>query len=160
GGHDLSKLVGGISMLYGLRALDADPATKGIVLVSKPPAPEIAARVLGAAEASAKPGVVVFLGADPASVTGKGGHGANYLAQAADMAVALAKGIDATATPVAISNEMRRTLVGMARAMASSQRYVRGVYSGGTFCFEAQLLHAAGGFRAFSNTPTTGNRAL
>jgi FdrA protein len=34
------------------------------------------------------------------------------------------------------------------------------VYSGGTFCFEAQLVHAAAGIRAFSNTPTAGNRAL
>src|SRR4249920_2851319 len=30
GGHDLSELIGGISMLYGLRALDADPVTKVI----------------------------------------------------------------------------------------------------------------------------------
>src|SRR5215813_13940087 len=144
-------------MLHGFAALDADPATSVIVLVSKPPAPGVVKKVLAAAEASAKPVVVIFLGADPASVTRKGVYGAGYLAQAADMAVALAKGSEATATPVAISNEMRRTLVGMARAMAPSQRYVRGVYSGGTFCFEAQLLHAAGGFRAFSNTPTTGN---
>jgi succinyl-CoA synthetase alpha subunit len=160
GGHDLSAKIGGISMLYGLRALDADPATKVIVLVSKPPAAEIAARVLATAEASAKPVVVIFLGADPASVTRKGVYGASYLAQAADMAVALAKGEAATAVAVAISNDLRRTLSGMARAMAPTQRYVRGIFSGGTFCFEAQLVHAAAGFRARSNTPTAGNRAL
>ena len=38
GGHDLSDTIGGISMLSGLHALDADPETKVIVLVSKPPA--------------------------------------------------------------------------------------------------------------------------
>src|SRR5262245_56526147 len=160
GGHDLSKEIRGISMLYGLRALDGDPATKVIVLVSKPPAPEIAARVLAAAAASAKPVVVIFLGADPASITRNGVHGAAYLAQAADMAVALSKGSEAIAAPVAVPNETRRTLSGFARAMASSQRYVRGIFSGGTFCFEAQLVHAAAGIRAFSNTPTTGNRPL
>ena len=48
--------------------------------------------VLAAAEASAKPVVVIFLGADPASITRNGVHGAAYLAQAADMAVALAQG--------------------------------------------------------------------
>ena len=58
------KPIGGISMLSGLGALDADPATKVILLVSKPPAPEVASRVLAAAEASAKPVVVIFLGAD------------------------------------------------------------------------------------------------
>ena len=160
GGHDLSELIGGISMLYGLRALDADPATKVIVLVSKPPAPDIAARVLAIAEASAKPVVVIFLGGDPAMVTRNGVYGASYLAQAADMAVALSKGGEAAATPVSISNDMRRTLSGLARAMAPVQRHVRGIYSGGTFCFEAQLVHAAAGIRASSNTPTAGNRPL
>jgi hypothetical protein len=147
-------------MLYGLKALDADPATKVIVLVSKPPAPEIAARVLAAAEASAKPVVVIFLGADPASITRKGVYGAGYLAQAADIAVALSKGGEAVAAPIALSSETRRTLSAMARAMAPTQRHVRGIFSGGTFCFEAQLVHAAAGIRAFSNTPTTGNKPL
>jgi len=44
--------------------------------------------------------------------------------------------------------------------MAPTQRTVRGIFSGGTFCFEAQLVHAAAGIRAFSNTPTAGNAAL
>ena len=51
--------------------------------------------MLAAAEASAKPVVVIFLGADPASITRNGVYGAAYLAQAADMAVALAKGGEA-----------------------------------------------------------------
>ena len=37
GGHDLSEAIGGISMLHGLAALDEDPATSVIILVSKPP---------------------------------------------------------------------------------------------------------------------------
>jgi hypothetical protein len=37
---------------------------------------------------------------------------------------------------------------------------VRGIFSGGTFCFEAQLVHAAAGLRAHSNTPTAGNGKL
>src|SRR6478672_10572900 len=63
GGHDLAEAIGGISMLHGLAALDGDPDTKVIVLVSKPPAEAVAAKVLAAAEASAKPVVVIFLGA-------------------------------------------------------------------------------------------------
>jgi hypothetical protein len=42
-----------------------DAATKAIVLISKPPAPEIAARVLAQARLAGKPVVVNFLGADP-----------------------------------------------------------------------------------------------
>ena len=44
--------------------------------------------------------------------------------------------------------------------MAPSQEYVRGIFSGGTFCFEAQLVHAATGITAYSNTPTSGNAIL
>jgi succinyl-CoA synthetase alpha subunit len=160
GGHDLAAAIGGISMLHGLKALDEDPATKVIVLVSKPPARDVAAAVLRAAEASAKPVVAIFLGADPASITRNGVHGAGYLAQAADMAVALAAGQEPKRSPIALTNETQRKIKDVSRAMAAGQRYVRGIFSGGTFCFEAQLIHGAAGIQAFSNGPTAGNRKL
>src|SRR5262245_6937003 len=147
-------------MLHWLKALAEEPDTKVIVLISQPPAPEVATRVLAAAEASSKPVVAIFLGADPASVTRKGVHGAAYLAEAADLAVALAKGEEPERMPVALSDETRRRLEGASHRMAPSQRHVRGVFSGGTFCFEAQLIHAAAGIPAFSNAPTKGNRKL
>lgn len=141
-------------------ALDADPATSVIVLVSKPPSPAVAAKVLAAAQDSAKPVVVNFLGADPASITRDGVYGAASLAQAADMAVELAGGGQPTATEIAISAEMSRILGDLADAMAPGQRYVRGIFSGGTFCYEAQLIHRAHGITAQSNTPVAGNSAL
>ena len=62
------------------------------------------------------------------------------------MAVALSKASSRPAAgPITVSNEMRRTLSGSRPAMAPGQRYVRGIFSGGTFCFEAQLVHARGG---------------
>jgi succinyl-CoA synthetase alpha subunit len=160
GGHDLAESIGGISMLHGLAALDTDPDTTVIVLVSKPPSKAVATKVLAAAEASAKPVVVIFLGADPASITGNGVHGAAHLAQAADMAAALARGEEPCAGDITISVDMRDTLRQKAATMAPSQRYVRGVFCGGTFCFEAQLIHRAAGIGAHSNTPVDGNTGL
>ena len=139
GGHDLSEAIGGLSMLHGFAAFDEDPATSVIVLVSKPPAAAVAAAILDAAEASAKPVVVIFLGADPSAVTRNGVHGAAYLAQAADMAVALAKGQRPREGDVAVPGGMRRRLTEAARGMAPGQQFVRGIFSGGTFCFEAPL---------------------
>jgi FdrA protein len=160
GGHDLAESIGGISMLHGLKALDEDPNTQVIVLVSKPPAPKVAAAILDAAEASAKPVVAIFLGADPDSITRNGVYGAGYLAQAADMAVALANGKDPERKPIVLSNDVQRKIKDLSRAMAPSQRYMRGIFSGGTFCFEAQLIHAAAGIPAFSNGPTSENKRL
>lgn len=160
GGHDLADAIGGISMLHGLAALDSDPDTVVIVLVSKPPSATVAATVLAAARASAKPVVVIFLGADPASITGGGVYGAASLAQAADMAVELARGEQPSSCDITLGDETHCALSDLAAQMAPDQRYVRGIFSGGTFCYEAQLVHAAHGITAYSNTPVAGNTAL
>ena len=160
GGNDLSSAIGGISMLHGLSALDEDPDTNVIVLVSKPPAPEVAAAVLAAAAASTKPVVVIFLGADSASIPHNGVYFARYLAEAADMAVALASGKAPQQNPIGLTDDVHRKLMVESQAMASSQRFVRGIFSGGTFCFEAQLIHASAGIAAFSNNPAAANRKL
>ncbi|WP_285775508.1 FdrA family protein [Microtetraspora sp. NBRC 13810] len=62
GGRDLSERVAGRSTLRALAALDADPATELIVLISKPPAPEVARAVLKTAAGLATPVVTAFLG--------------------------------------------------------------------------------------------------
>ena len=50
GGRDLSAAVGGLATLDALRMLDDDVATEQVLLVSKPPAPEVAAAVDAAAQ--------------------------------------------------------------------------------------------------------------
>ncbi len=61
GSRDLSETVGGSSTLRGLAALDSDPATDVIVVVSKPPAPEVAAKVRAAAAECSTPVVIAFM---------------------------------------------------------------------------------------------------
>jgi FdrA protein len=160
GGHDLSEAIGGISMLHGFRALDQDPGTKVIVLISKPPSPRIAARVLELAEDSAKPVVVMFLGANPDTITRKGVHAAATLAEAADLAVGLAQGETAPQGVLSVNEDQKAVLDSIAAQMASGQCHVRGVFCGGTFCFEAQLILAGAGHTGFSNAPISGNLTL
>ncbi|MDI3404976.1 acyl-CoA synthetase FdrA [Streptomyces cavernicola] len=61
GGRDLSAEVGGVTTLDAFELLDADPGCALILLVSKPPAPAVAERVLERARRSAKPVVACFL---------------------------------------------------------------------------------------------------
>jgi FdrA protein len=65
GGRDLSEEVGGITARQALDLLGRDPETETIVLLSKPPSPQVAAKVLAAARATGKPVVVNFLGWAP-----------------------------------------------------------------------------------------------
>jgi succinyl-CoA synthetase alpha subunit len=136
GGRDLRAEVGGITMLQGLDALARDAATRVIVLVSKPPAPEVAARVLAAARKVRKPVVVNFVGAD-ATAQAANLHFARTLDDASRAAVALANGRAPARRPSA--RIPPRALDGMPR-LARGQRYLRGLYSGGTFCYEACAL--------------------
>jgi len=147
GGHDLSMDVGGISMLKGLADLAADADTSVIVLISKPPAKEIAERILNAARACGKPVVVNFLGADHRALTGGNIHGARTLEDAARVAVALAQG----KTPQLESAQS--TPPAMPVRLHSTQRFIRGLYSGGTFCFEATLLLQEALDDVWANTP-------
>ncbi|MCI1748651.1 MAG: hypothetical protein LKI24_11515 [Acidipropionibacterium sp.] len=61
GGRDLSEAVGGRTASQALAALDADPDTDVIVLVSKPPAPAVRARIDEQAQQLSKPVVTMFV---------------------------------------------------------------------------------------------------
>jgi FdrA protein len=62
GSHDLSEDVGAISTLQALEALDADPTVNVIVVISKPPAAPVAAKVRATAAECSKPVVITFMG--------------------------------------------------------------------------------------------------
>jgi succinyl-CoA synthetase alpha subunit len=160
GGRDLKDAIGGITMLQGLEALAGDPATRVIVLISKPPAPDIARKILALAEQSGKPVVVHFLGASPESVAGRGLAAAESLQHAGDVAVALARGSSVPASAGAPTAEQLAAIAKIAGGMAPSQHAVRGLFSGGTFCYEAQLAFRRRGLACSSNAPADGVKPL
>ncbi|HVO07900.1 MAG TPA: acyl-CoA synthetase FdrA [Burkholderiaceae bacterium] len=153
GGRDLKEEIGGITMLQGLQALAADAATRVIVLISKPPAPEIARRIEAAAAQAGKPVVVHFLGAAPRAMPTPL-VAATSLRQAADLAVALARGDAARATAVEPPAAALATIDERCAAMAPGQHAVRALFTGGTFCYEAQLAFNVRGLPCRSNAPT------
>lgn len=160
GGHDLAEEIGGISMLTALAALAGDPATQVIVLASKPPSDKVASVVLARAREVGKPVVVVFLGADPATLSAGAVRAAGTLAEAADLAVALAGGESPGARRTDVDPADRAMLAEAGGRLRPGQRYLRGLFAGGTFCFEAQLVCRARGVPTHSNTPVPGGRRL
>jgi len=143
GGRDLSAAVGGIMMIEGLNALQADPATQVILLVSKPPAPEIAEKVLMRVEAGDKPTVVCFLGGTPESIQLAGATPAADLEQATLLAAAIARTESpdtALETLFRRDAELKTQATQLKARLKPEQRYFRGLFSGGTFCYETQLL--------------------
>lgn len=138
GGRDLTEPVGGIMMIDGLRALARDPGTDVIVLVSKPPARTVEARVLAEVRACGKPVVVCFLGGSETAVQQAGGHFARTTSGAALRAAALA-GLPRASDhdPFAIDT---RAVDAARERLAPGQRYIRALMCGGTLCDEAMFL--------------------
>jgi FdrA protein len=145
GGRDLSETVDGRMARAAVRTLDRDPGTDVILLVSKPPAPGAAARVL--AECVDTPAVAVFLGLEdvptPPGVT---------LAPTLERgALAAARLAGAGAPDLAPGLADRVTAV--CRRLPPERVLVRGLFSGGTLCYEAQLILGDLLGRVFSNEP-------
>lgn len=140
GGRDLTERVGAITARQGLDLLARDPDTRVIVLISKPPAPLIAARVLQAARATGKPVVIDFIGYTTEATRRENLHFVRTLDEAAAVAVELAGHTTPEAAPAT-------------PPFAASQRYLRGLYSGGTLAYEALLLLQDMLPAVYSNTP-------
>ena len=151
GGNDLSKTVGGIMIIEGMKRLEQDDKTKVIVLISKPPNHEIGERVLKIARRSSKPVVVNFLGSN---IESQSYVTATTLEDAATAACALVKHKQATKTVFTISKD---EILSIAESewskMSDNQKFVRGLYTGGTLSYEALFLLTPLLGDIFSNSP-------
>ena len=125
---------GGVSQLIG--TLEADDATRVIALISKPPAPAVAEKVLARARACRKPVVVCFLGRNEPPADEDGLQFARGTKEAALKAVLLTgiKKDDLDLHPLnwPLIEEVRTRLT-------SQQKYIRGLFCGGTLCDEAMF---------------------
>lgn len=128
GGRDLSEQVGGRATKQAMAALDADPATDLIVVVSKPPAAGIADEVRAFAGQLTTPTRFALLGPDQPDLT----------RVAADVAGT------AWATPA------RWEAVKPGRPRPGA---LRGLFCGGTLCDEAMAIAAETLGPIASNTP-------
>ena len=159
GGRDLSDEVGGQMMLHALAALQADLDTKVIVAISKLPSPAVVEKVLAALAEGDKPAVIIFMGAEEAALPPEYAgrlYAATTLQEAALAAAALAQGQEAaTVRPrlAARADELRRQAQALARRLGPEQKYLRGLFSGGTLCEEAMRLWSREVGDVWSNEP-------
>lgn len=143
GGRDLSEKVGAVTFRQGIDVLSRDADTRVIVLVSKPPAPRVAEEMLKAARKAGKPVVVSFIARPLATPQMDNLWFARGLDHAAELAVQLANDL-----PVLAGDEDLRL-----ERFAPGQRYLRGLFSGGTLAYEAQHILAGYLPKIWANAP-------
>ncbi|MCH9690402.1 MAG: protein FdrA [Gammaproteobacteria bacterium] len=146
GGRDLSSDIGGRMASMALRALDEDPETDLILLVSKPPAPEVATALFS--QPRTKPTVMAIMGSDHV-----GRHGDVLVADTLEGGVLRVLEVLAHAAPDVYETQGPD----IAKAIQSLPEFrtkIQGLYSGGTLCYESLLLlERTFPEPVFSNTP-------
>jgi FdrA protein len=119
GGRDLSAEVGGLATREALRRLDLDEAVELIVLVSKPPAREVAAAIESYVASMGTPVELALLGAGRPDLT------------AATEAVLRRLGREVPRWPVRVPG---------ASHLGGPGRLLHGLFVGGTNCSEARIV--------------------
>ena len=147
GGRDLSDPVGGISTLATLDMLEGDSATRHIVLISKPPSPSVAKRVIDTLAHSEKPCTVCFLGADAPSLPDN---------------VSFARTLKATAELATgrSSKKKRPEFKSIIPHVTTGHQRIHGLFCGGTLSSEAQVVFLDKGVSVASNAPIPGAEAV
>ena len=142
GGRDMSRAVGGLMTLGALDALGGDAETELVIVIGKPPSPEIRRQVEDKLRGFGKPAVVALLGGEVGASAGeKGVQMVATLEDAAEAALATLRHEPWTARPFSgDSAAIHRRIAEARRTLAPGQRSVHGLYAGGTLAYEALLL--------------------
>lgn len=142
GSRDVKLEIGAITMLQGLRMLAADPATEVIAIVSKPSHPRVLAKILAEVKKIRKPVVAVLLGGEIKEKVKADFYPAKTLEEAALKAACLGKGrgIGKAREIIYDMNLKAEELAKKEAAKKKISRCLRGLFSGGTFVSEAQVI--------------------
>lgn len=143
GGRDLSEAVGALTARQALDLLSRDAETRVIVLISKPPSAQVADELLRLARATDKPVIVDFIGYKAPDSQQDNLYFAHTLDATAALAVEMAL----------FETEAQSRVSSLKSLVSTSQRYLRGLFSGGTLAYEAMLLLQEYLPAVYSNAP-------
>ena len=158
GGRDVTDAVGGLAMIQAIETLSEDAATEVLLVLGKPPESAAFGKILEATATCGKPAVVHFVGDRNQDILEHLGlHVADSLAEAGRLAVSLIGGRSGAAAPE-LDSEARERIAGWSRTREKGRRFLRGVYTGGTLCAEAQAIIGESTPGISSNAPLNKSR--
>ena len=156
GGRDVKNEIGGLMFIEGMEVLKNDPQTEVIVLISKPPDNEVLEKISLKIKRMKKPVIANFIGGNRDIIKKTGAITADTLEKTALFAVAVSKEKKINKSLKEIekkSCEIDKLAEEEIKSKSKKQKYLRGLFSGGTLCDEAQLILKKMIGDCYSNTP-------
>ena len=152
GTRDVSDDIGGITTFAALDALEADANTHVIAFVSKPPGKQMLARLVERLEKSQKPIVSCFLGGGRMPAASNRLRFASTIDEAVVQSIQVVGG-DAARLELSLTPEELAWCEREQAGWSPEQKYIRGIFAGGTFCYQAQQVLRDAGLKVYSNAP-------
>jgi succinyl-CoA synthetase alpha subunit len=160
GGGDVKTKVGGLMMLQSIDALERDRETDTIVVVSKPPDNDVKERVLDhIANKTKKRYVLCFLGPEsyeiPSNVRSRLTRTKTLHAAFLEAAFSAAPELHAKTVkqPMFSRDELTSVANSASEGLKEYQRYIRGLYTGGTLAYETLIILGRLIGQVYSNAP-------
>jgi succinyl-CoA synthetase alpha subunit len=158
GSHDLSNDIGGATTLMALEAFERDPSTQVIAIVAKPAGDRTLGVLASRLQACTKPVVACLLGRSGRE-PGVAFEWMPTIDAAAQAAVALCTAPATRAAPAPTIADPGLSLQASARR-SPRQRFLRGLFAGGTLCYQSQQILRQAGLKVFSNAPLSDDGRL
>lgn len=153
GSHDLSAEIGAITTFAALEALEEDPQTEIIAIIAKPPDRKVLEHLLERTQHCTKPVIGCFLGmSDLNDLAANGIHGARNIDDAVKTAIQITSGI-VDQQPVKLTRREHELAKQQRDNWSPEQRFLRGLFAGGTFCYQSQQILGEAGLTVYSNAP-------
>ena len=130
GARDLRKQLGALQIRFGIKKLAATPGNKTLLLLSKPGDPAVLNAVLDEARATGLRTVTCLIGGKPDELNTEGIIFTRTLEEAAF--AALGKPVPELVFPKALDDRIAK--------LDSQRKYMRGLFSGGTLCYESLVI--------------------
>jgi len=151
GGRDLSEKVGGLMTIKAMELLHKDENTEIILLVSKPAPTKVVKKIIETARRGKKPFAVCLLGENRIDAE-ENVFFADTLEELSLLAVNIARRRGEKRVGVSDSS-LKRYAKDFVKSLRPSQKYVRGLFSGGTLCYETQKILTSSLGKIYSNAP-------
>ncbi len=153
GSHDLSDKIGGRTTFAALEALEADPQTQIITILSKPPGAKTLAKLMERLKSCKKPVVSCLFGADIRDAHKISNITITHTIDDAVQSAIAKTGGKMTSPQTQLSAEELETASREKARWSPQQKYLRGLFAGGTFCYQSQQIFRDAGIPVNSNAP-------